>query len=148
MQIITLDTAKPHSPRMGRRPHQPTPKSRKKVRDLAGLGLRQYVIGIALELSARSLRRHYRKELDLGSAFAQRNVLQSLYDMAISRRSAAATIFWAKTRAGFTQTSEKPPKDRNRSKYPPKSLAPKPKRQSSLTGLTAELNDGAPNGDF
>jgi hypothetical protein len=147
MQIIPSDSAQSQPPKMGRPAHVTTPERCKQVEYMAALGLRQPNIALIMGISARSLRRRYRKQLDEGSAVAQKNVLVSLYEMALSQRNSAATIFWVKTRCGFAEGKQKPPKTRI-SQAPSKSLQPKPKRQSTLIGLTAELNDGAPNGEF
>ena len=147
MRIIPSDTVEPHVPKIGRPAITPTLEQRKQVEHMAALGLLQPNIALLIGISARSLRRHYRKELDEGSAVAQKKVLCSLYEMALSQRNSAATIFWVKTRCGFTQNKPKAPKERS-SQAPPKAPAPKPKRQSTLIGLTASLNDGAPNGEF
>jgi hypothetical protein len=148
MEIIPLDTANPNPPKMGRPALNHTPEDRKKVQHMAGLGLRQTAIALIMEISARSLRRHYRKELDAGSAFAEHDVLQSLFEMAISRRNSSATIFWAKTRCDFVRKNTQSSKEQRASQPSPKYPTPKLKRRSSLEGLTVHLNDGAPNGEF
>jgi hypothetical protein len=148
MQIIPLATANPGSPKIGRPAFELTPKNRKEVRDMAGLGIRQSHIALFLGISARSLRRRFRTELDAGAALAEKDVLLSLYEMAVSRRNSAATIFWVKTRCAFAQSRPKSQSARRASQSSPEPLTPKPPRRSSLEGLTAHLNDGAPNGEL
>jgi hypothetical protein len=92
-------------------------------------------------MDPKTLRKHCPEELKAGLIEAKSNVLHSLFDMATSRRNAAATIFWAKTRAGFTP--QRPPRQTSQS-----SPSLEPVRRSSLEGLTAHCNDGAPNGDI
>lgn len=145
MQTIPLDPAQPDSPRRGHPPTQTTPEQRELVKKLAGWGLRQIYIASTLNIDPKTLRKHYRKELDAGLIHAKTSVLHSLFDMATSRRNSAATIFWAKTRGDFTPKQKIPPGTR---RTPHSSPAPEPVRRSSLEGLTAVLNDGAPNGDI
>jgi hypothetical protein len=148
MQIIPSASANPGSPKIGRPAFELTLQNRKQVQDMAGLGIRQSYIAFFLGISARSLRRRFRAELDAGAASAEKNVLLSLYEMAVSRRNSAATIFWVKTRCDFDQRAPKSSSARHTSQSSPKSPTPKPTRRSSLEGLTAHLNDGAPNGEL
>jgi hypothetical protein len=53
--------------------------------------------------STKSLRKHFRKELDRGAIEATAKVGQTLYQMATSGKHPAATIFWLKTRAGWRE---------------------------------------------
>jgi hypothetical protein len=147
METNPLDPTQPASPKRGHPPIQPTPAQRQLVKQLAGWGLRQDHIASTVKVDPKTLRKYYREELDEGLIHAKSSVLSSLFDMATSRRNSAATIFWAKTRGDFTPEEKDPlpPGTRRTSHSSPK---PKPVRQSSLEGLTAHCNDGAPNGDI
>lgn len=70
---------------------------------MAGLGIRQDDIAIALDISPHTLRKHFRKELDRGAIEANTQVAGALFKMAVSGNVPAATIFWAKTRCGFRE---------------------------------------------
>jgi hypothetical protein len=144
MQTIPLDPTRPDSPKRGHPPTQPTPEQRELVKKLAGWGLRQIYIASTVKVDPKTLRKYYRQELDEGLIQAKTSVLHSLFDMATSRRNSAATIFWAKTRGDFTPKVKLPPGTRRNSQSSPNL---EPVRRSSLEGLTAVLNDGAPNGD-
>jgi hypothetical protein len=68
---------------------------------MAAYGVRQEEIALCLGLrSAKTLRRHFRAELDRASPEANAQVAQSLYQQATSGKNVAATIFWLKTRGG------------------------------------------------
>jgi hypothetical protein len=140
------ETAPPRAPKgRGRPAYTPNETHREQVKAMAGYGIPQEHIAKALHISAPTLRKHYREQLDLSAIDANTNVLTSLFRMATTRHNAAAAIFWAKCRCGFRPGGaayEEAPK----APPPPAPPAP-PLRRSSLEGLTAVLNDGAPNGD-
>ncbi len=85
----------------GRPPFQPDDSLRTQVQFLAGLGLAHHKIARALAISPTTLRKHFRRQLKLGSAEAKVNVSMSLFDMATKHRNVSAAIFYAKTRCGF-----------------------------------------------
>jgi hypothetical protein len=75
---------------------------RRLVKSLAAMGTKQEDIARILGIrSPKTLRKHYRQELDRGALEANHNVAQTLYKMATSGQRPAATIFWLKTRAGW-----------------------------------------------
>jgi hypothetical protein len=146
MEINSLDVANPQPPKRGRPAIDIGAGQRRQVKDMAGLGLRQTHIALIMGMTPKSLRRHFRKELDSGCALNDRDVLQSLFEMATSRRHSAATIFWVKTRCPFDRLDS--PEARRASPSSPKPPPSNPAPHSSLDGLSARLNDGAPNGEF
>jgi len=71
------------------------------VRSMAAYGTRQEDIARCVGLrSAKTLRSHFREELDRAAPEANAQVAQSLYQQATSGKNVAATIFWLKTRGG------------------------------------------------
>lgn len=77
------------------------------VETMAGFGVPQDYIAGSLKITDDTLRRHYRKELDSGTAKANMAVAQSLYRKAISDdhpQAASSAMFWLKTRAGWKET--------------------------------------------
>lgn len=92
---------------MARAPFKPTPELRQKVRQLAVVGLRQEDIATLVECSAKTLRKHFRKELDQGGAEANALVAGYLLQAAKSGN-VAAQIFWLKTRARWSTTTQAP----------------------------------------
>jgi hypothetical protein len=83
---------------------QPTEQQRRLVKSLVAMGNRQEDIARVLGIrSPKTLRKHYRQELDRGALEANHNVAQTLYKMATSGQRPAATMFWLKTRAGWRE---------------------------------------------
>ena len=83
---------------------EPTDEQRRLVKTLSAYGIPQEQI--AREVGVRSektLRRHFREELDRGLMEANAKVAQTLFRMASSGESAAATFFWLKSRAGWRE---------------------------------------------
>src|SRR3712207_8721938 len=60
----------------------------------------------SLEIDPKTLRRHFRRELDRGTVEANAKVAQSLFNMATQGNSVAAAIFWMKARAGWRERHE------------------------------------------
>src|SRR5215471_2163391 len=87
----------------------PTEAHRREVLTMTGFGITQPEIATMLGISDRSLRTHYRRELDTGATEANMRVAQSLYTMATRDKIPAAAIFWMKCRAGWRE----PPRDVN-----------------------------------
>ena len=92
---------------MGRRAHQPDPGQRRQVEAMAGFGIPEADIACVLDIDPKTLRRHYRKELDKGHIKATARVAESLFRKATSdgSQSVSAAIFWLKTRAGWKETT-------------------------------------------
>jgi len=83
--------------------YQPTPETRRQVKTLAGLGLRHEQICLSIGLrSPKTLRRNYSRELVLGIAESSTRIRQTAYRLATSGRDPAMTIFFLKTRAGWS----------------------------------------------
>lgn len=89
---------------MGRPSHKVTPDNRKLVETVSGLGLPHEQIGSLLGIDDKTLRKHYRQELDQGIAKANSNVVKSLYSKAAGG-DVTACIWWTKTRLGWKDTS-------------------------------------------
>jgi hypothetical protein len=83
--------------------YQPTEKTRKKVKALAGVGLPQEKICTLIGLrSTKTLRRYFSKELALGIAESCTGVAKTAFNLASSGKNAAMTIFYLKTRGGWS----------------------------------------------
>lgn len=91
---------------MARPSYQPTEEIRKVVTAMSALGCRHDDIATVLEVSPKTLRKHFRKELDRGAIEANKKVMETLFEMATSKQHVAATIFWAKTRCGMRERGE------------------------------------------
>jgi len=87
-------------------PFEPTEEQRRTMRAMAGYGVPQDDIATLLEIDPKTLRKHFRRELDRGSIEATAKVGQSLFRMATEGGSVAAAIFWMKARAGWREKHE------------------------------------------
>ena len=92
---------------MGRPAHKPTPVSRGQVEALAGFGVPEADIAGVVGIDAKTLRRHYRHELDHGHVKANAKVAENLFRKATGdgREAVIAAIFWLKTRARWRETN-------------------------------------------
>jgi hypothetical protein len=82
---------------------RPTEDQRRTVRAMSGFGIPQEQIATMLEIEPKTLRKHFRRELDRGSIEATAKVAQSLFRMATEGNNVAAAIFWMKARAGWRE---------------------------------------------
>lgn len=90
-------------------PHEPTEASREFVRQAAGLGLPQPMIGVLLrtvcghKLTENTLRKYYADELEEGVAQATLQVTKTLFHRAVVSKDLGAICFWLKSRAGWRE---------------------------------------------
>jgi len=89
---------------MSRKPHEPTPESRQLVQLHTTIGTPQEDVARIVGIDAKTLRKHYRDELDLAHAKANATIGGALFNKAKSGDT-AAMIFWMKTRAGWRETN-------------------------------------------
>ena len=82
---------------------EPSEDQRRLVRVMAGFGVPQDAIAQHLEIDPKTLRKHYRLELDRGMVEANVKVAQSLFAMATQGNNVAAAIFWMKACAGWRE---------------------------------------------
>ena len=83
---------------------EPTEDQRRTVRALSGYGVPQDGIAIHIGIDAKTLRKHFRDELDRGSVEATAKVAQTLFHLATVEKNVACVIFWMKARAGWRET--------------------------------------------
>jgi hypothetical protein len=124
------DKEEPEKRGRGRPEFKPTDKMRHLVRTLAGLGQPHPAIARMLgaqfdtSLHQETLRTHFRAELDLGKDEANAKVAGTLFKMAVSGESPAATFFWLKTQAGWKESPQQVAfTDPDGNPAPPPSLA-------------------------
>lgn len=84
-------------------PHEPTDATRQTVQLHATVGTRQDVIARVLGIDAKTLRKHYRDELDISSAKANATIGGALFNKA-KGGDTSAMMFWMKTRGGWRET--------------------------------------------
>ena len=96
--------------------HEPTVTTRAEVAALASYGVPQNEIATYIDVDAKTLRKHYRKELDDSMLKANANVAKFLYSAASGKSLTTtkgathadcirAAMFWAKTRMGWRETN-------------------------------------------
>jgi hypothetical protein len=88
---------------MPRRAHQPDPANRRQVEAMAAYGIPETDISRVVGIDPKTLRKHYRDELDLGETKANAQVAGYLFNAAKSGN-VTAQIFWLKTRARWRET--------------------------------------------
>ena len=93
-----------------RKAQQPTPEQRKQVEAMAGYGIPETDIARVLDIDPKTLRRHYRDELDVGHVKANAKVADNLFKIATGtgREAVTAAIFWLKVRAGWSEYAPSP----------------------------------------
>jgi thiamine pyrophosphate-dependent acetolactate synthase large subunit-like protein len=92
----------------------PTDEQRRLVHAMAGYGVPQDDIALVIGITSRTMRKHFRHELDVAVIEANTRVAQCLYKQATQPGNIAATIFWLKARAGWREKHPEPlpdPKD-------------------------------------
>jgi hypothetical protein len=82
-------------------PHEWTAKNAELAKELSGYGLAQEKIATLIGIDAKTLRKYYRKELDLGIAEAHRQVGKSIKERTAEDTTLA--IFYAKTQMGWKE---------------------------------------------
>jgi hypothetical protein len=105
------------SPRTGYNPFVPSKEQRDSVETLAGYGIPHEEICRLVTnprtnrpIDDKTLRRHFRHELDTGYVKANAKVVQSLYAQATGGNVTAA-IWWTKARMGWAERVEHTGKD-------------------------------------
>lgn len=83
-----------------------TEQERKFVEAMSAVGAPQEEIAEVLGCTAKTLRKHFRETLDHGAAKANAKVAATLFQMATSGKDTTASIFWAKSRMGWSTTQE------------------------------------------
>ena len=130
---------------MGRRAHRPDEAGRRQVEALAGYGIPEAEIAGVIGVDAKTLRKHYRHELDHGHTKANARVAENLYRKATGegREAVTAAIFWLKTRAGWKETTAHEIGGRDGEPIEVVDASPRDLARAVLSVLsTARLHDG------
>jgi hypothetical protein len=85
---------------------EPTDEQRRTVKALSGYGVPQDGIAIHIGVDPKTLRKHFRDELDRGSVEATAKVAQTLFHLATVEKNVASVIFWMKARAGWREKQQ------------------------------------------
>ena len=94
----------------GRPAYLPTDKDRRIAEALAGWAIPQERIARVIGIDAKTLRKHFPDELDVGSAKLEAQLAQNLLRIAQGndRQALIATIFALKSRFGWVEASSEP----------------------------------------
>lgn len=85
------------------KPHEPDAKNRATVEAMSSYGIPHEDIGKVIGIDDKTLRKHYRHELDTACAKANSQVAQRLYKKCLDGDT-SSMIFWLKTRARWAET--------------------------------------------
>jgi AraC-like DNA-binding protein len=93
---------------MSRRAFQPTPEQRRTVRTMAAYGIRHEEIAKVVGCDEKTLRKHFRDELDKAMLEANAKVAETMFRLATrgTPQTQASTIFWCKARMGWSERSQ------------------------------------------
>ena len=83
--------------------HIPTDESRKMVESTTGLGLPHESIAVLVGIDDKTLRKHYRIELDTGKAKANGQIAKTLFSKALAGDT-ASLIWWTKSQMRWSET--------------------------------------------
>jgi len=83
--------------------HVVNDQTRKLVESSSGLGLPHEQIAILVGIDDKTLRKHYRAELDMGKAKANGQIAKTLYSKAISGDT-SSLIWWTKAQMRWSET--------------------------------------------
>ena len=83
--------------------HIPTDESRKMVESTSGLGLPHESIAVLVGIDDKTLRKHYRIELDTGKAKANGQIAKTLFSKALAGDT-ASLIWWTKSQMRWSET--------------------------------------------
>lgn len=86
----------------GEMEHEPTDANRLLVKIMAAGGRPQEEIAMVLKITAKTMRAHYREELDSAMAEVSKLVLGKLYKKIVEEET-AAILFFCKTRLGMKE---------------------------------------------
>jgi hypothetical protein len=90
----------------GRPSYRPTEKERKMVESMAAYSIKQRDIALAMGLSPMTLRKHFATEIAVARIKANARVSETAFNLAISGKCPAATVFWLKCQAGWRETMQ------------------------------------------
>jgi hypothetical protein len=88
--------------------HRPNPGERRQVEALTAYGVPEADIARVIGIDPKTLRKHYRDELDTGSIKATARVAEFLFRKATTEghQCVSAAIFWMKTRGGWREAPQ------------------------------------------
>jgi hypothetical protein len=92
-----------HFPLIKMLEHIPTDEQRRLVESTSGLGLPHEQIAMLVDIDDKTLRKHYRRELDMGKAKANSQIAKTLYQKATAGDT-TSLIWWTKAQMRWAET--------------------------------------------
>jgi len=83
--------------------HKPTKESRATAESTSGLGLPHEQIAMLIGIDDKTLRKHYRHELDMGKAKANGQIAKTLFQKATAGDT-TSLIWWTKSQMRWAET--------------------------------------------
>jgi len=101
----------PNSVQTGRPSREFSEQDRKFVQTMVAAGVTRAKIAEVLDCSEDTLRKHCGQDLKTADARANAAVVATLFQMATSGKNTSATIFWLKSRMGWSSKGQRRKKD-------------------------------------
>lgn len=86
--------------------HAPTDQQRATVKAMSAYGIPQEQIARVINIDSKTLRLHYRDELDLGVIEANAKVAETLFKQGTRDGNTTALIWWTKSRMGWREPKQ------------------------------------------
>lgn len=83
-----------------------TPEQRKQIKALAGYGMKDSQIANVLGITESTLQRKCKEDIKKGRDTARASVAKTAYQMAVSGKQPAMTMFYLKTQLGWRETGQ------------------------------------------
>ncbi len=85
--------------------HEATARNRRQVKNMVEAGVGQELIAQIIGCDSKTLRKHYREELDTAKASVDCRIAQTLINKAV-KGDTACIIFYLKARCGWRETNK------------------------------------------
>ena len=86
--------------------HIPNEITRSEIKALLAFGITQIEVALYMDMDVKTLRKHYRRELDTALTSANFKVAGALYNNAVNENNVSAQMFWLKTKGGWKEDKE------------------------------------------
>lgn len=83
---------------------QPSEDQRRTAEAMTAYGIPQTDIARVIGIDPKTLRKHFREELDTGAVKANAAVAKTAFEMALSGEKPTMTMFWLRHRAGWKES--------------------------------------------
>ena len=93
-------------PRRGQQPKEVTQQMRTQVQSMTGYGIPQLDIARLMQMDVKTLRKHFREELETGMTRANMLMAEALWKNGVRHNNVQAQIWWTKARMGWKDQSQ------------------------------------------